>query len=372
MKRGLVVVTGAAKPVGAQAVALLLEAGYQVRALREPGQDASAAQEAGAEVIELELLDGPAVASALRKARGVIHAAYAEDTSLPWNDLYDANARSTEVLCEKALLAGVDRFVHVSSTSVYARSEKTPIGESAPTEPWTEEGRSRLQAEEYVWQAQRFEGLPAAVLRAAPTYGVGSRGLMGNLMALYAVAREGDLPWIRRLEGGPLTHHVHARDVAAAALLLLRRVESIGQVYNVADTTPLTWGELTQFLCNLCNARCPVLYAPGPVARAMAVAGRWLPSERLLEMNRELARSWESLCQRDQVVEALHPRLGRELLGLLAADELYDVSAISALGFQWSYPRTLAGLREVYDGYMAARWLPGSPDLEAQGTHAAG
>jgi nucleoside-diphosphate-sugar epimerase len=366
MKRGLVLVTGAGGAVGRQVVQALGERGYEVRAAYAPG-------EAAAGALVLDPLDAAQVEQAVRGARAVIQAPAGEEAGLPWGELYDQQVRATEVLASAAAQARVDRFVHVSSTAVYGPQRRLPVREDAVCAPTTEEGRARLMAEEQVWQAQRFQGLPAVVLRAAPTYGPWSRGAVANLFALAAVARERSPRWLRRVEGGALSHHVHARDVASAAALLLGRVEAIGAAYNVADSSPLRWGELLGFVCHLCSAECPVVYAPGPLSRAFALAGRWLPSERLLEVNRELASAWSSLRARDGLEERLQPRIGRELLESLGAEEVYDLGALAGLGFQWEHPRTLAGLREVYDWYMGARWLPGRRDLEVSGeAHAVG
>ncbi len=364
MRRGLVVVTGANGCVGAQVVRALQQEGYQVRAAVQPGTAHVHEATEGLELVEAQWLTLEGAGRLLEGARGVIHAAREEDSSLPWEALFEAHAQSTEIMCEAALREGVDRFVFVSSAEVYGQPELSLIGEDTPRDPLTEWARSFALAEDRIWEAQRFEGLRASVLRPAHVYGPRSGGAVANLAALYATRRERPLPWVKRIQGGPLGHHVHAEDVGRAAVLLLQKIETIGLAYNLGDATPLRWGEVTEFLCGLCNVQCGALMLPGPVARAVSVMGQWVPSDQLMDLNRELADHWELLKEAQHLQGVLQPRLSRDLFEVLRRDQVLDIGAVTGLGFQWSYPRTLTGLREVFDWYMNQQWLPGRPDLK--------
>lgn len=364
MKRGLVVVTGASGAVGSQAVRVLLEAGYEVRATDSPGADPGDAQEAGASWVEADLEDAASAHRVLDGARGVVHTAELYDLGVSWEQLYAVNVLALDNLCQAAVEARVDRFVHLSTAEVYGLPNRTPIDEQTPAEPLNDYARTKQLGEEALWRAQRFKGLPATVLRAASVYGPRSQGLVANLMALYSLGRARQYDWLRTLGGGALSHHVHARDVAHAAHLLLLRGEAIGNTYNVADTTPVRWGELVQYVAELVGFQGGALPMLGPLGRVAAVVGEWMPSSQLIRVNRILTQDWEDMVGRSGLQTPLMPRLDRDLFGYFAGDMVCDVSALHKLGFKPTTPVTLSGVRDSFDWYMAQGWLPGVRDLE--------
>ncbi len=358
MRSGLVLVTGAGDLVGSHIVEVLAEQGYKVRATDKPGSEPSWAAKDNVEWVEADLLDRDALRRVCRGVRGAIHAARVDDLTLPWEELYEGNVLQTEYLCNALIEANVDRFVQISSCSVYGLQQTVPVREDVEKIPRNDYEKTCGLAEEKVFHAQRFRGLPAAVLRPALVYGPRGRTGLAQWFAMYALGQRHRYGWLRRLEGGPLGHHVHARDVARAAMLLLQRVDAIGQAFHIGDATPMTWGEVTQYMANLSGLECPILELPRSLSRMVSVAGQWVPSSRLAEINRQMARHWEEFVSTQNTTGHLKPRLDRDIFTYLGADHVYDVSALTALGFSWSHPRTLAGLEETFQWYQSERWLP--------------
>lgn len=359
MKSGLVLVTGAAGFLGSALVKALLKAGYQVRATDKPGVPRGSLEGLDMEWMDADLLEKGAAARVVHGVRGVVHAAGLFDLSMPWEELYDANAQTVEEMGAAALAEGVDKFVHISSATVYGKPQGIDLDENTPIAPRNHFEKSRALGEEKVWALQRLQGLPATVLRPALLYGPGAKKGLADLMALYVMSRQNPYPWLRRLNGGATSHHVHVEDVARAAVLLLGRVESIGNAYNIGDRTPISWGELSQYLCNLCRADCASMILPRRASGVLSVFGRWMPSSAFLEVNRKLVRDWEALAEEHGLAPELRPRVDREIFDYLGASCSYDTSAIQKLGFAWSYPRTLPGVRETLEWYEDHRWIPG-------------
>ncbi len=364
MRHGLVLVSGAGGFVGGHVVRGLRAAGYEVRATDLPGSDSTMALEAGAQWIEADLLSRGAAAQLVDGVRGVVNAAGLFDFGMDWDRLYDANVLLTEQLCAAAAEARVDKFVHISSAVAYGTPEKTPAAEATTHEPKNDYEKTKSLSEEKVWFYQRFKGLHATILRPASIYGPRSRYVLGTVMALYALGRHKGYDWLRIPSGGALCHHVHVEDVAEACRLLLRRSEVVGNAYNVADTTPVRWGELLRYIAELVDfesqASLPIF---GPLGKALAVAGEWLPSSQLIRINRVLGQDWEELTREMEMDSPLVPRLDRDMFGYFAGDHVYDVSALHRLGFRPSHAVTLNGLRDTFDWYMSQGWLPGARDL---------
>ena len=358
MRRGRVLVDGAGGFLGSHVVEALIRSGYDVLATDLPGADASVATAAGAQWQEADLLDVRAVRRLVAGCRAVVHVAGAFDFSLPWDALYAANVDTTTNVCEAALEAGVEKFIHVSSTTVYGTPDKVPAPEDSVQHPKHDYGKTKQRAEQEVWRYQRFRGLPAAVIRPASIYGPRSRYIMASLFAMYSLSARRSYPWLARLDGGARCHHVHVEDVAESVRLVLCQRESVGQVYNVGDRTPLRWGEVTQLLAGLANAPGPLWRASALAMRAVRVAGALWPSSSLVEHNRMLARDWDELVNQHGLSGAIQPRVDRDFFGYAAADHVYDTTALERLGMQWRYPRTLDGLRATHRWYCDHNWLP--------------
>lgn len=127
---------------------------------------------------------------------------------------FDANARSTAILCSWALASGVNAFVHASSMSVYADPQRLPIAEAAPTVPVSYYGASKLAAER-VLSLAASQGLRTVSLRMFSVYGRGQdltelrQGIVSIYLAYMLKGREipvtGSLDRVRDL--------VHVDDV---------------------------------------------------------------------------------------------------------------------------------------------------------------
>ncbi len=363
MLEGRVLVDGAGGFLGSHVVEVLCKAGYDVRATDLPGTDNSLALAAGATWVEADLLDVRAARHLVEGCRGVVHVAGIFDFSMPWDDLYAANVDATSNLCEAALESGVDKFVHVSSVTVYGTPERGPVRESAAQEPVNDYAQTKQRGEQRVWHYQRFRGLPATVVRPAAIYGPRSRYVLASLFAMYALAAEHEYSWLRRFDGAARCHHVHVEDVAAAIRLVLSEVQTIGQAYNVADRTPLSWGEISQCIASLTNAPMELMTLPRPLARAVGLAGSLWPSSSLVDLNRTLARDWRAAVDHYGLADAIVPRVDRDFFGYVATDHVYDTTALESLGMKYRYPRTLDGLRAAFGWYREHKWLPGPAQI---------
>ena len=119
-----------------------------------------------------------------------------------------------------------DRFVYVSSTSVYGQTDGSIVDENSPTEPTEESGQIVLEAERLL-RAKRPD---AIILRFAGIYGP------NRLLRRQAQLRSGD-----PIAGDPKRwlNLIHADDGAAAVLATESR-GAVGETYNIADDEPTT------------------------------------------------------------------------------------------------------------------------------------
>jgi nucleoside-diphosphate-sugar epimerase len=149
---------------------------------------------------------------------------------------YEINHTGTVQLAEKAKRAGVQRFVHMSSCSVYGASGTHASTEEDPTEPLTAYARCKVLVERDVgWMADdRFS---PTFLRNSTAYGASPRQrfdlVVNDLAATAFLFHE-----IRMTsDGSPWRPFVHILDIAqAVACVLEAPIDSVrGEIFNVGS-----------------------------------------------------------------------------------------------------------------------------------------
>ena len=179
--------TGATGHVGRGLVAQLLDDGWRVRALLEPGTEAELPRPEQTGAVVGELLDPEAVGECVRGADVVFHlAGGVPHRSCP--DLETVNVQGTRVVTRCAVAQGVERLVLMSSVAVYAWAPQRdwPLDEKAPLRRRTqarlgpgtglarsldEYAESKLKAERVLEKAHQRHGIDGVVVRSTQVYG---------------------------------------------------------------------------------------------------------------------------------------------------------------------------------------------------------
>ncbi|MFI7118826.1 NAD-dependent epimerase/dehydratase family protein [Amycolatopsis sp. NPDC049868] len=227
-----ILVTGATGRVGSRFVPRLLSRqDERVRVfVRDPGKAAGL----GAEVFVGDLREAESRERALDGMDAVVHlgAVFRGDSDA---EVAAVNNQATVELAEAAAKAGVERFVHVSTTLVYGAGRGRPARETdepAPSRDFGAYPPSKAEAEKLLLDLHRTAGLPLRIARLAYVYGEGDPHLAESPRFVR------DWPPHKRF------HLVHHADVGEALLGLLRADGLDGRTYNVADDAPLTALEL--------------------------------------------------------------------------------------------------------------------------------
>jgi nucleoside-diphosphate-sugar epimerase len=232
MPKRLIAITGATGRVGPFVARELLARGHSLRLLaRQPGEARRLFGDwLGKARVEIAPTDLVQVTEEqlVRRLDGcdaVVHLAALVDTDYPWEAFMLANYEVTRRLCAAARKAGVRRFVHASSTSVYGNPRRRDVPESAPLKPVSPYGWSKLFAEDAVKRC----GLEWVILRPSVVYGPG-------VEEGFAPAARAVLKGRMRLigSGGNVIPLVHARDLARAFALAVESPRAAREVFNVA------------------------------------------------------------------------------------------------------------------------------------------
>lgn len=229
-----VLVTGANGFVGSRVCRRLSGAGVDVRALvRRADADLSLAGDVDVAVASLD--DPVALADALGEITHVVHCAAAAG---PDHDVAAAvNVTGTRTLLEAAAAAGVQRVVHVSTTSVV--DGDTPTVDADADLVDDEAGPyavTKRDGESVVTEVARDTGIEVVVLRPPAVLGWGPTSTWGEKVPAWVAT--GELPF----HPDPRANlgWVHVDDFAEAVALALGDDRAVGRTYVVAGGTT-TW-----------------------------------------------------------------------------------------------------------------------------------
>jgi nucleoside-diphosphate-sugar epimerase len=264
-----ILVTGAAGFVGSHVVDRLLADGHDVVGLDAfiPYYPRSEKEENLKGVLghprftfaERDLRTDP-LADLLHSVDGVIHEAAMAGLMLSWTDLdlySSCNLIGTQRLLDAVVEAGVPRFVHVSTSSVYGAEA---VGnEDRPTVPTSPYGITKLAAEHLVRAAAHRHGVQAAILRYFSVYGPRQRPDMAYHLFTRAL-------W----EGRPITvygdglqsrSNTYVDDCVAATLAALIEMPA-GGTFNVGGGEEITLLDAIDILAGTLGVRPQIRHEP--------------------------------------------------------------------------------------------------------------
>lgn len=263
-----VAITGATGFLGRHLVRELTAAGHHVvGVVRDPGR----AGDLGVDLARADLTDVPALTDAFAGCDAVIaNAALSPGWKKPSAAQYEeANVNGARSHLDAARDAGIRRVVWISTVAVYRTSVRRALAEDAeridPENPrfdWnhltTDPGytRSKAIAERLAWARAATDGLALTALRPGPIYGPGDP----KLTARYARM----LRWPVAPAPTARLPHVHAADVALAAVGALGNPDSAGRAYNVTGA-PISPAAFLRLWRDAQGGRARILPIPVPI-----------------------------------------------------------------------------------------------------------
>ena len=235
-RKSKILLTGGAGFIGSQVARAYFQAGYEVIVVDDFSRGKRERIPAGIRVYEVDICDQDQLTVIFTRERPSVvnhHAALVsvrESYEHP-EPYWRVNLRGTENVLNAARKAGVSKFIYASSGgAIYGEAQAVPIPESAPANPISPYGESKLAAEKLLWY---HDGNPEMVmLRYANVYGPGQDALQNNgvIAILCHALLNGKQPLIYG-DGSQTRDFVHVRDVVDANLAALN--PGVGGIYNI-------------------------------------------------------------------------------------------------------------------------------------------
>ena len=299
-----VLVTGAAGFLGGHLVDMLVEQNYAVRAMVRPSEDASRLYALkNVEVVLGDLTDEASLKRAVQDVQRVFNVAAKTG---PWGteDTYRAiNVQGLADLIHASLDAGVQRFVHTSSITVYGHHLQGIVTEDDPfhaeDNPYS---RTKIAGEKLIANLVKDKGAPVVIVRPGWIYGPRDSASFGRFVAMVEAGKGFLLG-----SGKNIVPVVYVRDVAQGLIKAGEAGnETIGRAYTIADDHRVTQAEYLNTIADCLHVPPVSLKLP---YTAMYLAGR----------SAELA--WQAMGRRN----AAPPPVTTYGVTLLGGDQIFSI-----------------------------------------------
>lgn len=154
-------------------------------------------------------------------------------------------------------------FVYVSGLGIFGDSKEKTIDENSTSNPNTEYAKIRLEAQKYLEEACKEQGIPFSVAYLGDVYGNG--GWFKSIMIERLKKGSFRIPG----SGKYYRSFVHVDDVVSALVAIAEKNQT-GQSFIVTDSNPVLFSDFINFLCTKLGVKMPGTI---PIVLAKAVLG---------------------------------------------------------------------------------------------------
>jgi nucleoside-diphosphate-sugar epimerase len=260
-------ITGGTGLVGSHAVEEALARGQRVRTLVRPSSDTHWLDARNVEKVVGDLEDPDALRRGAEGADWIFNCAAKVGDWGTLDEFRRLNVDALRLLLDAALVAGVRRFVHVSSLGVYEGRDHFGTDETTPPAADSLDAytRSKTEAEALVLEYHHKRGLPAAIVRPGFIYGERDRTVLPKL--LHAL-RNGRFAYFG--SGEQALNCIYVKNLVSGIFLAAEVPGALGEVFNLTDGGRVSKRQFIGRVAELAGLRPPRRRIPLWLARLLA------------------------------------------------------------------------------------------------------
>ena len=332
-------VTGTTGFIAARLVPALLAEGWRVRATGRRARPDDLPEEVEYQPVDLAGDDEAARADLCRDVTHVFHLAGASSSKSNQEEMERSNIRGTAQLLDAATKGPLERFLYMSSTSIYGEERQLPLPVREDVEPSASRGygKAKWGAEQEVWARSR-DGVPVVVLRPVTVYGPGATKLLASAILDAAIERAAGLPRLAVATEPNEQRLVHVDDLIAASVHLAESEDAVGRAFNVVDGIYPTSHEVAGVLADCFGME-------------VDVGGEGLDEDRRRKVHGHLVD------QGMQPAILLTPDRFR-LMAKTNRNNRLSTEALESTGFRFTRTDFAAAVADNIKWYQAKGWLP--------------
>lgn len=256
-----VLVTGADGFIGSHLVEMLINRGFEVRALAQYNsfnnwgwlEDIPRLDEI--EVVSGDVRDSNYCRHITKDIDVVYHLAAL--IAIPYSyvapDSYiDTNIRGTANICRAALDNSVSRVIHTSTSEVYGTARYVPIDENHPLQPQSPYSASKIGSDAMAMSFFNSFDLPLTIARPFNTYGPrqSARAVIPTIITQIAAGKK----QIKLGDVSPTRDFNYVADTCRGFLDLAECPAAVGEVVNIGSNFEISVGDTLNMIRELMNS----------------------------------------------------------------------------------------------------------------------
>src|SRR6266566_3453606 len=253
-----VLITGATGLLGSHLIKELQDRGETIRALVLPVENADKLTSQGVEVVRGDITDASTLAPAVEGVDLIFHLAGMMGVWRPLADYRLVNVNGSENLYKAAQKAGVRRFVHTSSHTVYGLGYGRFLTEKDALRPDPDPySITKAEGDRLMRRLMLKSDVETVIIRPGTFFGPGDRlhfGRMGQRI------KNGKGVIIGR--GDNALPFCYVTDVVQGFMLAAYHEKAPGNVYNISNDQPLTQLEMFNAIADAVGGVRPTRHLP--------------------------------------------------------------------------------------------------------------
>ena len=253
-----VLITGATGLLGGHLIKELQQRGEDIRALVLPVENADKLEKQGVEVVRGDITDASTLEPAVKDVELVFHLAGMMGVWRPLADYRLVNVTGSENLYKTAQKAGVRRYVHTSSHTVYGLGYGRFLTEKDALRPDPDPySLTKAEGDRMMRRLMLNSKVETVILRPGTFFGPGDRLHFGRMAQKM---KDGKGVIIGR--GDNALPFCYVTDVVQGFLLAAYHEKAPGNVYNITNDHPLTQLEMFNAIADAVDGVRPTRHLP--------------------------------------------------------------------------------------------------------------